>query len=325
MAKKPDEQEDDGKEKSIDEQILDRVEGIDDDDQEEESKPDAQLKTDKSAKEDEEAEPERDLFRTKQLELDGAHKPAPKLGKDGKPIAEAGADRRHYANSVREKSRADGLQREVETLKARLAGAEQAGSIGTQMGLKPEEVVAGAKIIAAFKEDPASTIKYLLTQAQALGHNVEGVGLGTDVKAIKSLLDQYMAPFNKEREEKQKQVEVQAQAKEQYDNFVNSYPDAVVHANSIAALLENDPTGRLTAVAAYFQLKTFYLERGLDWSKPLEALEEEQKGAQTQSRPGVPSGRKPGPTTQAKIADVDTSMEDIIRESMKEAGIGSTN
>ena len=328
MAKKPDEQDDDAEEKSIDEQILDRVEGIDD---EEDAGDEEEVK--KSVKVEEESEEEvdkklaTDLFSNKQIELDKTHKATPKIDpKTGKPIAEPGADRRHYANSVREKARADGLQRENETLKAQLEGAKQAGTIGTQLGLKPDEVVAGAKIIAAFKEDPVSTVKYLLTEAQKLGHNIESIGQGTDVKAIKALLDERLAPFAKEREDKQKQEEIRAQAKEQYDTFVSMYPDAVVHTNTIAELLERDTTGRLTADAAYFQLKTFYLERGLDWSKPLEVLEEEQKkGVATQVRPGIPSGRKPGPTTQAKLADVDTSIDDIIRESMQEAGIGSTN
>jgi len=246
------------------------------------------------------------------------------LDRDGNVVAKSGAERRFYETAQKEKSRAEALQRQLDEATAKLSGVEQAGSVGSQLGLSPDEVIAGARIIDAFKKDPSATINYLLTQAQAMGHNVEGVGSGTDLKAIQQMLDTQLKPLRERFAQEEATASRDAETERVYTQFVTKYPDAELHGDSIARLLEKDES--LSPEAAYFMLRNFYLERNLDWSKPLAKLEEESKaqGDQTsQTQQSLPSGRNAaGSVVQtSEIASADASYDDIIRASMKQAGL----
>ena len=113
---------------------------------------------------------------------------------------------------------------------------------------------------------------------------------------------------------------------EVYNGFMSQFPDAQIHDNSLARLLESDQN--LTPEAAYFKLKNFYLEKGLDFSVPLETLaQQEQQRKQTpevNTQQTLPSGGNipaQNVTDTADIADVGTSYDEIIRQSMRDAGM----
>jgi len=240
----------------------------------------------------------------------------------GAVIAKGGAERRFYETAQREKKRADDATRQFEALSHQLEGFKQASAISTQLGLSPEEAIAGSRIIAAYKEDPVKTIEYLLTQAKAAGHNVETLGgQSVDMAAIKRLIETQLAPLAEDRQKRQAAEQAEAGAQQKYDEFVAKYPDAVIHGDSIARLIERDPS--LSPDAAYWRLKAIYAENGLDFSKPLSQIETEQ-GATSKPQSSLPSGRpRSGAVAQGmdELASVDTPYEDIIRQGMKEAGI----
>ena len=240
---------------------------------------------------------------------------------NGNIIARGGKERRLYETAQKERTRSNDLQQQVTSLQGQLEAINQAGSIGTQLGLTPDEVTTGAQIMKSYKDNPVETVKYMLTQAQAAGHNIEGI-TGTDVASIKQMIDDAMSPILQDR---QAQLDIQsneAEAQQTYNRFVGTYPDAPVHANSLARLLEEDQT--LSPEAAYFKLKSFYAEKGLDWSKPLETLEQEARQApQQESTQTLPQGSAnvSNVTDQSAVASINTSIDDIIRQSMNEAGI----
>jgi len=245
------------------------------------------------------------------------------VDREGNVIATGGKERRFYETAQREKTRADNLEREVQDLRTKVEAHESSAGLANQYSLTPEELSSGAQLMAAFKQDPVETVKYLLTQAQSSGHNIEGVGAGTDMAAINKMISDQLKPFTDARQAELDTQQHKEEALKVYNDFLSNYPDAAIHQDTIAQLLEKERT--LSPEAAYFKLKNFYLEKGLDWNKSLAEHESARAAAQpakagTQS--SLPVGRTPADnlTDTTQVASVDTDMDDIIKESMKEAG-----
>ena len=246
---------------------------------------------------------------------------------NGNLIAAGGKERRFYETAQRERGRAEGLQKELDTVKSQLQAVNDAGTLGTQYNLSPEELTTGAQLIAAYKNNPVEAIQYMLTQAQSNGYNVDNItgGGATDMNAVKQMLDNAIAPLVQDRQEKVDQQAANERATEIYNDFMTRYPDAAVHENSLSRLLQQEPN--LSIEAAYYKLQSFFSSRGLDWTKSLETLQHEQqaqKQASVNTQPQPPEGGSI-PTTNVtdtpQVADVSTSTDDIIRQAMAEAGI----
>ena len=243
----------------------------------------------------------------------------------GNVIASGGKERRFYETAQREKQRAEGLTRDVETLKSQLEAINNAGTIGTQYDLSPEEVTTGAQIIAAYKNNPVETIEYMLTQAQASGHNIDAIGQNgsMNLNAVKQMLDSALQPLVAEQNERVEAEAANSRAQEIYNNFTSQYPDSAVHESSLARLLEQEPS--LSPEAAYFKLRSYYMERNLDWTKSLEQLQSEQTRQQpsVNTQQAVPDGNVVSErvTDTAQVAPANTSTSDIIKQAMADAGI----
>ena len=87
-------------------------------------------------------------------------------------------------------------------------------------------------------------------------------------------------------------------------------------------MVRNDPS--LTPELAYYKLKNFYLQKGLDFSVPLEVLAQ-QKPNETvqQGLPKAPniSENVVKTTRQPHVAGVNEGFKNIIREAMEESGL----
>jgi hypothetical protein len=242
----------------------------------------------------------------------------------GNVIATGGKERRFYETAQREKARADTATRDVSTLQAQIEAINNAGTLGTQYDLTPEEVTTGAQIIASYKENPVETIQYMLTQAQAAGHNIDAIGGGSlDMQAVKQMLDTALKPLVTEQNERVDTQEANDRALQVYNEFSTKFPDAAPHEDSLARLLQQEPT--LSPEAAYFKLRSYYLERNLDWTKSLEQLQQEarKQSPSVDTQQAVPDGNVTDArvTDTAQVADVSTSTSDIIRQAMEDAGI----
>ena len=256
------------------------------------------------------------------------HGPQDLLDRDGNVIAKGGVERRHYEAAQREKLRADTVTRELATVKGQLEAIHNAGTVGTQYSLSPEEVTTGAQLIASYKNNPVETIQYMLTQAQSNGHNVDAiVSGGTDMAAVKQMMDSALAPLlGKHKEEADTQA-ANEQATQVYNNFMSQYPDAAIHEDSLSRLLQQEPN--LSVEAAYFKLQAYYAQKGLNWTKNLATLQAEQDAANRQTarvntHPQPPEGGSVSHTNvtdTASVADVNVSTNDIIKQAMAEAGI----
>lgn len=246
----------------------------------------------------------------------------------GEPVAKGGMERRFYERAVKSDREAKASATQVTQLQGQLDALQSMGNLSTQHGITPEEVATGAQLMKSFKDNPVDTVKYLLTQAQTLGHNVEGIGGSTDMAAIKQMMADQMKPFTDQRQQELDTQQNQEAAQKTYTDFMTQFPDAEVHQDSLAQLIQNDQS--LSPVAAYYKLQAFYSQKGLDWNKDLATLKNEAANQPaTNQVPNVPTqGTVPSggsiPTQNvidtADIADVGTSMDEIIKQSMVDAG-----
>tara|TARA_Y100000385_G_scaffold290490_1_gene363829 strand:+ start:792 stop:1754 length:963 start_codon:yes stop_codon:yes gene_type:complete len=255
-----------------------------------------------------------------------ANGPQDLVDANGNLIATGGKERRFYETAQREKQRADQYSKEIGTLKSQLEAINNAGTVGTQYNLTPEEVTTGAQIVSAWKDNPVETLQYMLTQAQSEGYNVDTiVNGGADMGAMKQMLDNALSPIISDRNKEIETREATEKATEIYNNFSNAHPDAAVHENSLSRLLQEDSS--LSVEAAYLKLQNYYLQRGLDWTKSLEQLQSEQDtktNSEANTQPQPPEGGSVPQTyvtDTAQVADVRTSTDDIIRQAMSDAGI----
>ena len=256
-----------------------------------------------------------------------ARGPQDLVDREGNVIAKGGKERRFYEQLQVNKQQNAALNQQVQQLQGQLDAVNNAGTLGTQYDLSPEELTTGAQLVKSFKEDPVNTVKYLLTQAQAAGHNIEDIGAGgADMSAIKQMITEAISPLAAEQQQRVESEQNRQEAVKVYQGFMAKFPDANIHEDSLARLLESDKS--LTPEAAYFKLKSFYLEKGLDWNTPLDThAQQEQQRQQTpevNTQQTLPSGGNipaQNVTDTADIADVGTSYDEIIRQSMRDAGL----
>jgi hypothetical protein len=193
-----------------------------------------------------------------------------------------------------------------------------------------DDVVLGAKILRAFRQDPQKTIEFLLNQAQAQGKTITlgGGAAPLTPDAIGKMIEQKLSPLLSDRAERQQQQQVNEEVEQAYNDFAQQYPEALMHEDVIATLMmqAKAQTGRnITPEAAWLQVQLFATRNGLDLSKPLQAQFDAKNGSTGgMPRQPLPNGRSGnakalnGATTSARAS---AKSGDIVRDAMREAGM----
>ena len=249
---------------------------------------------------------------------------------NGNVIAKAGAERRFYEENQRMKQEMAKFNNEV-LPQIRQQYQEMQNELTQYKGvmeglqakdLSPQDIQSGLDFVRNWKQDPKGVVKFLLTSLQASGIDIDIDGMQTSVQAaaIKQMIDEKFAPFIKEREEAERIAAEEAEVEKNYNNFVAKYPDSVVHDKTLAFMIRKDPS--LTPEVAYLRLKNYYLRNNLDFTKSLEEL---SRVRTTQPNVGLPqnpiiSDNVATRTRQQRVANVGTSMNDIIKGAMTDAG-----
>lgn len=314
----------------VDNDILSNVEGLEDLDSNEQTDGEAETSTDNAETGSEtltlNANDKQGTDKSTTTEPERkTNSPQDLVDAQGNVLATGGRERRFYETAQREKQRAENATRELESVKSQLTAIKEAGTVGSQYELSPEEVTVGAQLISAYKNNPVEAIKYMLTQAQSNGHDVSDlVGGGTNMTAIKQMIENAIAPLTQDKQQQMVTQENENKARNIYNDFISKYPDSAVHEDSLARLIQQDPSMSLDA--AYYRLQSYYAQRGLDWTKSLAKLQEEtnqQPSSVPNTQPQPPEGRTSSNnvTDTSRVADVSTSTDDIIRQAMQEAGI----
>lgn len=272
-----------------------------------------------------------------QASTNGARNPGDLVDAQGNVIARAGAERRHYENWQTERRAHATTYQQMQQLTAELGGYKQAAQMSQQLGLQPDQTVTALQLFANYIKNPVETIKYILTEAKAAGHNVDNIGVGgtLDMAALGRVIDQRLAPLTEQHQQMQLAQQAAREAEQVWGGFIDRFPDAPLHEQAMVTIMQRDPSLDLTA--AYFMLKSWAQEHGLDFGKPLAeqyAARLQQNGGNntdtrtaTQQRGGLPNGRGGNTATTmvnmqpGGIASENMSSSDIVKEALREAGI----
>ena len=258
----------------------------------------------------------------------------------GKIVAAAGSERRLFETNQNLRRDVQTATQQVQELRTQLQVATQSNQqvqtingMPQQLGLSPDDTVLGLNLIANFRKNPIETLKYILTEAKANGHNLEGIDGGAlDVGAVKSMITEALQPFTADREAENRQEQINTGAQRDYQAFMQKFPDARHHEDLLANMLTRDVN--MAPETAYWQLLAWTNQHGLDISQPLKPQMEARQaqggnGNAPQTRPMVVGGQ--APTQQTTVADKDipiadatVEFDDIIAEAMREHGLNPT-
>ena len=257
------------------------------------------------------------------------------VDKDGKIVARAGESARLWQEASRANAQVSNLQRqnaqlsrEMESQRGLLEQAKQIANIPQSLGLTREEYNEGMTLLSQYKTNPVGAARDVVARVLALGYNVTDIlgknaGDALEMKAVAELVKQTTAPLLKDREAAQQQTANEAKANEAYTKFVSTYENAETHGNAIANLMAKGAT----AVDAYYQIKMFAIEHGLDFTQPLGpqviANQARQQGQRStgQHRPMTPGngrGNESQMTTQPDMADATDDWGSILRGVMSQ-------
>jgi hypothetical protein len=256
----------------------------------------------------------------------------------GRVIAKAGAERRHYETAQRVQRELGTARQELTRVQTELKAFREAAVLPQQLGLSPEESASGLQLAASWKQNPVGVINYLIEQAKAAGHNVDGLGgPQTDMAAIRAMIANELAPI---RSQTQAQVEAQqrqTQAQQQVENLRTEYGDAaLVNSEALAKVIDAaQQQGRsMNLEQAYLRFTAWCYQHGLDPHQPIDpqmaqrAQPEQQtpQPATQQRMPPRPNGRAASMNGAAPLDPTaqftgNESSRDIIRAAMREAGL----
>lgn len=257
----------------------------------------------------------------------------------GNVVAAAGRERRLYETVERARGELANRDSKIRELEAAVGAYREAAQHMEKLGLTPQENMAALNLMAQFKAQPIPTLKFMLTEAQAMGHNIsslfDGAAPGLDPAAIRRIVNDAVAPLTAARESEEAAAAAHERSVQQTNEFFNSFPDATVHDQELGRLLLKHPDW--SPQTAYYALQNFALQNGLDWSQPLPAQIIARQNGEGAPAPVTPSNQPPAnrsvlPSSRtpvdARITDTRqqprsnaTRSRDIVAEAMAEAGI----
>lgn len=164
-------------------------------------------------------------------------------------------------------------QTRVQELEAERQGYQQYTQNITQFGLTPQEASLGLQLAAGYKLNPAETIKRLISAATANGIQLspDTPNVGLDAATVAQIVQQQLAPvvnrFTQQEQATQQEAQRRQQLQERVNNFFGTYPDARIHEDAIAGVIQSNPG--LSLEQAYVETYKWALKNNLDWNKPL--------------------------------------------------------
>ncbi len=275
-----------------------------------------------------------------QLPAQRGHLPADAKGnlvdpRTGQVIATAGDGRRWYEENRRTSMQLTQSKQQLDNLNVQLSAYKEANASIERLGIDPTEHLMAVQLFANYKKDPVGTFKWMLTEAQAAGHNLSSI-LGTagafDPAAIKQMIASEIAPLRQSQEREAAIQQAGNEAAAEANEFYTQHPDAVIHDAVLVQLMERNTN--LSPREAYLELKLYAAEKGLDWSRPLHSQVDQngsviqrtqqsngQRPLVTQGAPMTGRGGNIQPRNDQALASEDMTSSDIVRMAMREQGL----
>ena len=208
------------------------------------------------------------------------------VGADGAVVIASGLPRRLFEQKESLSREVTNLSESNASLQQQLAQANSINTAPQTLGLSSEEAQMGMQLAASFKADPVGTIKYILTQAQADGHNIEGVGDGADIRAMRQIIDERLAPLTQGHAVDQQAAASRQEAVNELNTFYGKYTNASTHEDVLTQMLTTD--SNVSLEVAYLQLENYAVRNGLNMDEPLRPqLERKAQEQQQSGQPGT--------------------------------------
>ena len=256
----------------------------------------------------------------------------------GEVIATAGAGRKAFERMLPLIGNATS---EAEKYRGLYEAAEKSNVVAANLKLSPDEYSVGARIIAAYKSDPKKAIAFLISEAQNSGVDmsdlgVSGGGISVDTirTTVKDIIAESLKPFEfitADRQQQEQDREATLEATHATNDFLATYPDAEIHGDSIAKIMNSKP-GEIDIEKAYWILSAHAAKNGLDWTKPLAPQIQAKLGQTPNNTQPANTGRRlpelnGRPHNDSVIERTPrvmggmSSSSDIVKEAMREAGM----
>lgn len=249
-------------------------------------------------------------------------------------VVKAGAERRWYEDARTYKTQYQTTASQLNTVKQQLQSTndklaryeEAAKAVGVA---DPTEMNSALRLYRDLRQSPQETMKKLLVDLKAAGYSFDGIGATVDTAAIERIIDQKLPKTSVD--DNKGNNEVDDEVAQEVATFIQNFPDAVMHEQQIAALIEAVPGTSL--LDAYNSLKTQAIQQGFDWSKPLMPQIEARKASQQQQQQQQQTDQQKPLTNGADVGRVATGhdpnrivkqaddFETAIREALKENGV----
>lgn len=225
--------------------------------------------------------------------------------------------------------------RELGSLRSRIQNFEEANVLAKKEGLSIDEHGAALQMFVQWKKDPVKMMNTLLTIAEQNGKDVSSIRAGgglsaADIRtAVQEIVSEQIKPFSfltEQYQQQQEQQQFHEAVATEYASFIEEFPDAKVHEESIANVMRDH---NVPAREAYFMVRTFAAERGLNWKEPLaQQLTQRNPSGGGNNRRQLPSmnGRNRSQDTHVEEGAMDQanasdSWDAIARRTMKKHGI----
>jgi hypothetical protein len=193
-------------------------------------------------------------------------------------------------------------------------------------------VTTAMQFMSHWRRDPVGAARNMLTELKAAGYNVDELGSTVDAGAIRRMVMDAIAPFQQDREAERQRAEQQAAVQQEVQTLFADMPWTRTNQKELALVLEADPNLPLRDAA--YRLQLWAVQNGYDIWQPLAPQHEAAQAAATQQQAPpqqqpVRQARAPGPPPSAgnivqrmgSSLGHDRSTRDIVRESLREAGI----
>ncbi|HWI67497.1 MAG TPA: hypothetical protein VNS88_03825 [Nitrospiraceae bacterium] len=224
------------------------------------------------------------------------------------------------------------------SLRQRVEAYENANAVAKQNGLTIDDHSAAMQLMVNWKKNPSETINTLLRVAQDRGIDVSAIrGGGFDPAALSSQLDQLMekklerfAPFIQQEQQRAHDAELNDRVATEYNTFMQEFPDATPHQDSIANVMRDH---NMTPREAYFAVRALAAQQQLDWTQPLAPQMIARQSGNGQQPPGPGNGRalpnmngrgNGSDTVEAgsrNVPSAEESWDSILRRTFKQHGI----
>lgn len=263
----------------------------------------------------------------------------------GQVVARAGQERRLYETAVnarngeaRVRGELDTSNAKVHELETALQAYQHAAQSYTSLGLKPDQVTTALQLMSNWIKNPVATIKYMLTETQAAGHDISTLtGGGFDPEALGKMLDARLQPITSRLEEEKRYAEASSAAANTWNGFVSAHPDAATHEEILADMLAKDKN--LSLDGAFWRLHSWAVVNNLDFSQPLRlqveqrATDEGNKDNKTRrgNTPANPRSVPPVARNQSATENMtdfrlprvahDMANRDLVADTLKEFGL----